>query len=352
MRPWLAGFAGGSVIWISTFVAAGLVFGFISGWPASARQWAGLSLLLFVTFGMSIWLARWVGTGGEIAGAVAGVTQSLLLLSMMLTATPEDVFNPLIFSAPGLIGSALVAAGGGWLGARWARRSASAGRRAAPGLMAHVGVQAMLMWLGLEFLVRMSGSGGLGAMVGGPLGGDMLAVLAMMPSGVWWIVRYAEKKGVSRQDWGYRWDRQALLAGLAGGVLIMGLLYLTAWVDSRVFGLGGEGVGPAVESAWVGWILLGVNGMVVPVLEEWVWRGVVQTSLVRVWGLAVGATVTAVAFALKHVVIDASVARLTTLLMFAAVVGLVRTRWGTGASTVAHVVANTTATAMVVYPWL
>ena len=43
---------------------------------------------------------------------------------------------------------------------------------------------------------------------------------------------------------------------------------------------------------------------------------------------------------LKHVVVDRSLNRLTTLLAIGTVFGVLRYRLGTGASTIAHVTAN------------
>ena len=53
-------------------------------------------------------------------------------------------------------------------------------------------------------------------------------------------------------------------------------------------------------------------------------------------------------FALKHVLVDGSLARITTLVMLGLVLGVVRLRWGTGSSTVAHMVVNLVSTGVVI----
>ncbi|WP_218780602.1 CPBP family intramembrane glutamic endopeptidase [Halorarum halophilum] len=130
---------------------------------------------------------------------------------------------------------------------------------------------------------------------------------------------------------------------------------MTAQVDAMLFDLDTqaaaetEGLGAAIgASPWVAVLLLVGNGLLAPIAEERVWRGIVQTELVDTWGVAPGIAVTAVLFALKHVVVDGSVARLTTLLALGLVFGLVRHRWGTASSTVTHVATNTIASASII----
>ena len=99
---------------------------------------------------------------------------------------------------------------------------------------------------------------------------------------------------------------------------------------------------------WVAVLLLVANAADSAVCEEIAWRGVVQTALVRAWGPWIGIGVTVVLFALKHVLMDATFARITTLLMLGLVFGIVRHRWGTGSSTVTHVVVNLYSTGYIV----
>jgi hypothetical protein len=63
-----------------------------------------------------------------------------------------------------------------------------------------------------------------------------------------------------------------------------------------------------------------VNGELVPVAEEWLWRGVVQPRFCRAFGAGAGMAVTAVLFSVKRAIVDASLGRL--LAMIAAVIVL------------------------------
>lgn len=91
---------------------------------------------------------------------------------------------------------------------------------------------------------------------------------------------------------------------------------------------------------WVLLLFAVAHGIVAPVTEELAWRGVVQSALVEAQGRTVGIAVTAILFTAKHAVLDASLARVPSVLVLAVVLGLVRDRWGTTASTVVHAVVN------------
>lgn len=117
---------------------------------------------------------------------------------------------------------------------------------------------------------------------------------------------------------------------------------------------------PSLESPWVSdivWLepaglvlavlsMLAVNGVVVPLAEEWLWRGLVQPRLTGVFGYIVGLGVTSVLFSFKHVLIDASLGRLLTLTAFGLVMGWTAARLGWKASALAHAAANTIATVL------
>jgi membrane protease YdiL (CAAX protease family) len=98
--------------------------------------------------------------------------------------------------------------------------------------------------------------------------------------------------------------------------------------------------------------LLVVNGVVIPLAEERLWRGLIQPRLFAAWGLLPAVLVTAVLFSLKHAVVDASLGRLVAIVVGGVVLGVVahraggldggRNGWQTSA--VSHMVANITAT--------
>ena len=91
---------------------------------------------------------------------------------------------------------------------------------------------------------------------------------------------------------------------------------------------------------WVLVLFAFAHGIVAPLTEELAWRGIVQTALVESQRPAVGIVVTAALFTAKHMVLDLSFARAPTVLVLAVVLGLVRHRWGTTASTVVHAIVN------------
>jgi hypothetical protein len=147
----------------------------------------------------------------------------------------------------------------------------------------------------------------------------------------------------------YRFGRRELFAGFVCGGLIFALVWGASYVDEFLFP-GGSRIaemllkifaeaGPVTAAA-----LLVVNGILGPVVEEFAWRGYIQYRLTQGWGASMGLAATALLFAAKHIVVDVSLSRTTTLVVGSFALGLIRQRWGTGASTAAHVTLNFTAT--------
>lgn len=93
--------------------------------------------------------------------------------------------------------------------------------------------------------------------------------------------------------------------------------------------------------------LLLVNGIFVPLVEEWLWRGLIQPRLIGQLGLGFGLSLTAVLFSLKHAIVDASLGRLLLLTGFGIVVGIVAYRKGWESAALTHALANTISTALV-----
>jgi membrane protease YdiL (CAAX protease family) len=91
---------------------------------------------------------------------------------------------------------------------------------------------------------------------------------------------------------------------------------------------------------WVVVLFTLAHGIVVPVNKELAWRGIVQSVLVRAEGVTTGIVITAVLHTAKHALVDVSLAPVPTVLVLALVLGVVRHRWGTTASTVVHLVVN------------
>ncbi len=92
--------------------------------------------------------------------------------------------------------------------------------------------------------------------------------------------------------------------------------------------------------------LLLVNGLFVPVAEEYLWRGLVQVRLIRILSTPFAIGLTAVLFSLKHALVDASLGRFLTLIAFGAICGVIAQRSSWRRSAALHMVVNTLLTVM------
>lgn len=217
---------------------------------------------------------------------------------------------------------------------------------------ATVGLVGIGGWIAGELLLRRGGVPLLAEPLGTAGGADMLLVGLGFPLLAAGIALVGFRGGIARTDWGYDWSHRALLAGVGGILVYYVAIIASALVYVAVVGMPSVPV-PTVGTAqprWVGAVFLVANGMVVPIAEELAWRGVVQTSLVRRFGPEIGIAVTAAAFVAKHLLVDmaAPTFRVVSLVVLAVVFSLLRHRYGTGSSTVAHLGVNLTASASVV----
>ena len=198
---------------------------------------------------------------------------------------------------------------------------------------------------------------GLASVLAGPFGtatgAEALAVLfadGVAVAGAAWLAR---RGGLGPAEWGYDRSPRAVGAGLLGVVAYVVAFGGASVVLVEVFGASPTGtgrLGGATTPAWALALLLVVNGVVVPLAEELAWRGVVQGALTRASGARLAVAATAVAFVGKHLLVDGAVLpfRLVSLTALAVVLGVVRARAGTTASTVTHLVVNGAATAALV----
>jgi len=83
-----------------------------------------------------------------------------------------------------------------------------------------------------------------------------------------------------------------------------------------------------------------VNGLFVPVGEEFLWRGFVQPRLARAMSVPLAIGITALCFSLKHVVVDASFGRFLTITALGIIFGIVAQRKSWKASAALHIVIN------------
>ncbi len=90
--------------------------------------------------------------------------------------------------------------------------------------------------------------------------------------------------------------------------------------------------------------LILVNGLFVPIAEEYLWRGLVQVHLIRILPAPLAIGLTAVLFSLKHALVDASLGRFLALIAFGVICGTVAQRNSWRHSAALHMVTNTVVT--------
>ncbi len=240
----------------------------------------------------------------------------------------------------------------------------AAGGSALPRVAVRAGLGGAALWLVLEFVARYAvllGSGGLLIAIGGATADDLRGILGLIlnaaAAGAAMVLlgtvfyRRSVKEGGRADDLGYRFTRSALRAGAVGGVVLMGLLEGTHSIDEFLFFKWDflRALQPTEEEELriagqavvaLGLVLIPANGILTPLVEEFAWRGYIQSRLAAGWGAGAGILVTASCFAAKHMIVDVSIGRASTLIVGSLVLGLVRHRWGTGASTMTHLLLN------------
>jgi len=225
-------------------------------------------------------------------------------------------------------------------------------------LRAGAGIGAALRWVAVEFAIRAVGGGaawvvlwewqgarpspGVLVAIEAAAGAVALGVLAA------WFNRRRLRAGLGLGGMGYRLSWPAVAAGAGCGAGLFAGLHPASVLDERAFGpLADQALAEAFRDAGpaVALLFLVENGVLAPVVEEFAWRGFIQSVLAAVWSPGAALVVTAALFAAKHVVVDLSLGRATVLVAASLVLGAVRWRWGTAASTICHVVLNLAATA-------
>jgi membrane protease YdiL (CAAX protease family) len=213
-----------------------------------------------------------------------------------------------------------------------------------------VAATASTLWVVVEFAVRRGLTAPIGAVLESSALGYVttlaLTAIVLAPT----IALFGTRAGISPGDWELPFSVRGALEAVGATLAYYVFVVVAAVVLVAVFGAeqssaqSGIGFADASTLAVVGFVV--ANGVFVPIAEEIAWRGVVQTALTNALGVAAGIAITAVAFVAKHVVVDlgATPIRLASLLFLAFAFGILRHRHGTGSATVAHVLANTTAT--------
>jgi membrane protease YdiL (CAAX protease family) len=129
-------------------------------------------------------------------------------------------------------------------------------------------------------------------------------------------------------DLGYSFSKAAIVAGSLTAVAILTVGEFGVYkIDEALFGpepnmeTGLRDAGLAVAT-----LFLVSNGFLGPVVEEYVWRGMVQRGFGVAWGPVGAVIVTALLFTAKHIVTDLSFVRTAQLLFFSFLVGCVAFR--------------------------
>ena len=136
-----------------------------------------------------------------------------------------------------------------------------------------------------------------------------LSLQAMITVGAVWIFGI-RRRGMDWSAVGFRraslgWIVVATLAAVACMPLVAGVTQaFQALLDRPVSSPQAEVLAPAADS-WIGVIgLILLGGLAAPFAEELLFRGVLYPLLRRVWGVSVGAVVSAAVFSVVHGFVD------------------------------------------------
>lgn len=145
------------------------------------------------------------------------------------------------------------------------------------------------------------------------------------------------------------WKGTAWFMALMACVWALPYLDHALWGDVRLPMLLSDYRNPAVWFAAQAMLLkdlslIVVNGLFVPIAEEFLWRGLVQPHLARALPLWAAIGITAVLFSVKHVLVDASLGRFLMVIGFGIICGVRAARTNWQGSTALHLLVNTAAT--------
>jgi membrane protease YdiL (CAAX protease family) len=151
------------------------------------------------------------------------------------------------------------------------------------------------------------------------------------------------------RDFTTRWTYTPWLLGLMLSLVVLPAVDQWLWAGLRIPMWVSSSRNAAIWSPQAVWalevpVVIAVNGILVPIAEEYLWRGLIQARLLRVLPGAVAIGATAIFFSLKHVVVDASWGRFLTLVAFGSICGIVAQRHTWRTSAALHLVVNTATT--------
>ncbi|MBP7149300.1 MAG: CPBP family intramembrane metalloprotease [Acidobacteria bacterium] len=179
---------------------------------------------------------------------------------------------------------------------------------------------------------------------------SMLTVVAGTLAGVDWR---RELAGIlhALREFTTRWSSTRWILALMLSLVVLSVVDGWLWGDVRLPMWASAYRNPRVWFAPAAFPLtalamIAVNGLLVPICEEYLWRGLIQPGFRRVLPGAAAIAVTAILFSLKHVLVDASAARFLALVAFGGICGSVAARHGWKTSAALHLFVNTITTAV------
>ncbi|MFC7250920.1 type II CAAX prenyl endopeptidase Rce1 family protein [Halomicroarcula sp. GCM10025324] len=299
---------------------------------------------LLIGLGIGIrYRGQWL-TPTSIAGGLTGIF--LFLRGQLFLTEGIPISYPLLFGLPGTAAAVIFILGGGWLGNQSTVTSRLSPSELSPRTRA--GLIIASGWTVIEFLFGLGMGSSVGILLDNTFVGILVATLVGFPVAALFAVRYGHRVDIDHSDWEYVTDSRAVSLGFLAGAFTVLTVYGIGFVNAM---LGGTETAVAAfgfllsdleAGLWVVVLFALAHGLIAPVTEELAWRGIVQTALVRGEGVTTGIIITAVIFTAKHALLDVSLVRVPTILVLALVLGIVRHRWGTTASTVVHMVVNLT----------
>mgnify|MGYP006281112021 CR=1 FL=1 len=283
------------------------------------------------------WIEPTLVAGGLLGGF-------LYLRGQAFVRQGQPISYPLLFGLPGAALSVGSTLGGGWVGSR-----ATVVRRLSPSQLSaltRAGLVVAAGWTVIELLFGVGAAATIGPIVDNTFVVVLVATTVGFPFAAGVVVWYGCRAGIAHEDLDYRTTKRTVIVGTAAGLATALAVQTTGFAVTSVAGT--EAANAAFgflladleAGVWVLVLFTFTHGFVAPLAEELAWRGIIQTALVEARGPVIGIAVTAILFTAKHAVLDASFARVPSVLVLSVALGLARHRWGTTASTIVHVVVN------------
>jgi len=196
----------------------------------------------------------------------------------------------------------------------------------------------------------------LGDIVGSLRGADVILLGIGFPLLAYGISQWGMQRGIENSDWDYDISIRTAVIGIIGVIAFYAVFIAISLGYTQLLGnpQPDTTTAPIVgEPDLTLWVLVGLfiaNGIIVPVSEELAWRGVIQTAMMDAYGVYAGVVITAITFVLKHLIVDAAAPlfRVISLVLLSFLFCGLRARYGTGASTVAHLLANSISTLLLI----